>query len=68
MVYVIKLTHEGALPTNEVIVSNSLPPGLDFVESDPPPTTIDGNLDWGRIQRRSSHRVGTDNFNHYQLA
>lgn len=30
-------------------------------------TTIDGNLDWGRIQRRTTHRVGTDNFNHYVL-
>jgi uncharacterized repeat protein (TIGR01451 family) len=43
-VYVIRLSHEGALPTTNVIVHNALPPGLEFVESDPPPTTIDGNL------------------------
>lgn len=30
-------------------------------------TSIDGNLEWGRIQRRTSHRVGTDNFNYYVL-
>ena len=30
-------------------------------------TTIDGNLEWGRIQRRTTHKVGKDNFNHYQL-
>lgn len=31
-------------------------------------TTIDGNTEWGRIQRKTVHRVGKDNFNHYQLA
>lgn len=30
-------------------------------------TTIDGNQAWGRILRRSTHRVGTDNFNYYSL-
>jgi len=43
-VYLIKLTNEGALATTGVVVNNALAPGLDFVESDPPPTTIDGNL------------------------
>lgn len=35
-------------------------------------STIDGNLQWGRIERRSppnpaAHKVGKDNFNFYQL-
>jgi hypothetical protein len=29
-------------------------------------TTIDGNTDWGRIQRRTKHKVGQDNFNYYK--
>jgi uncharacterized repeat protein (TIGR01451 family) len=44
MVYVIKLSHEGVLPTTNVVINNALPPALDFVESDPPPTSIEGNL------------------------
>jgi len=30
-------------------------------------TTIDGNTEFGRIRRRSDHRVGKDNFNHYEF-
>jgi hypothetical protein len=30
-------------------------------------TTIDGNTDWGRIQRRTVHKVGRDNFNYYRF-
>lgn len=30
-------------------------------------TTIDGNTEQGRIQRRDKHRVGTDNFNAYEF-
>lgn len=30
-------------------------------------TTIDGNTDWGRIQRRTVHKVGKDNFNYYRF-
>lgn len=30
-------------------------------------TTIDGNTDYGRIQRHDKHRVGTDNFNAYEF-
>lgn len=30
-------------------------------------TTIDGNTEWGRIQRRNTHRVGGDNFNYYRF-
>ena len=44
MVYVIKLTNQGALPTTGIVLNNALPPGLDFVESDPPPADIDGTL------------------------
>jgi hypothetical protein len=36
-------------------------------------STIDGNTDWGRIERRSptnpkGHKVGKDNFNYYSLS
>jgi uncharacterized repeat protein (TIGR01451 family) len=44
MVYVIKLTNEGAFATTDVVVNNALPTGLEFVESDPPPTDIAANL------------------------
>jgi uncharacterized repeat protein (TIGR01451 family) len=44
VVYVIKLSHEGTLPTANVIVNNVLPPALDFLDSDPGPTSIEGNL------------------------
>jgi uncharacterized repeat protein (TIGR01451 family) len=44
MVYVIKLTNEGALETTDVVINNALPTGLEFVESDPPPTDIAANL------------------------
>lgn len=30
-------------------------------------TTIDGNTDFGRIERRDKHRVSTDNFNAYEF-
>lgn len=30
-------------------------------------TTIDGNLTFGRIERRQVHQVGKDNFNYYKL-
>jgi len=43
-VYVIRLTNEGAFATTDATINNSLPTGLDFVESEPPPNTIDGNL------------------------
>lgn len=33
----------------------------------PPLTTIDGNTDFGRIQRRNNHKVGLDNFNAYEF-
>ncbi|MBI5260022.1 MAG: peptidoglycan-binding protein [Burkholderiales bacterium] len=33
----------------------------------PPLTTIDGNTDFGRIQRRNAHKVGQDNFNAYEF-
>jgi hypothetical protein len=38
----------------------------------PAVSSIDGNTDWGRIQRRSpanatAHKVGKDNFNYYSL-
>lgn len=29
--------------------------------------TLDGNLDWGQINRVNTHRVGLDNFNYYSL-
>jgi uncharacterized repeat protein (TIGR01451 family) len=44
MVYVIKVTNEGALATTDVVINNALPTGLDFVESDPPPADIAGGL------------------------
>jgi uncharacterized repeat protein (TIGR01451 family) len=44
MVYVITLTNEGAFATTDVVVNNALPTGLDFVESDPPPTDIADGL------------------------
>jgi hypothetical protein len=31
-------------------------------------TTIDGNLTFGRIMRRQTHRVGKDNFNYYSVS
>jgi len=31
-------------------------------------TTIDGNTEWGRIQRRNTHQVGLDQFNYYKYA
>ncbi len=31
-------------------------------------STIDGNQAFGRITRRNTHRVGTDNFNYYKLS
>jgi uncharacterized repeat protein (TIGR01451 family) len=43
-VYLIKLTNQGNSTTTGVVVNDALPNGLDFVESDPPPTTIAGNL------------------------
>jgi Putative peptidoglycan binding domain len=30
-------------------------------------TSIDGNQDWGRIERRTTHRVLKDNFNYYSI-
>lgn len=30
-------------------------------------TSIDGNQEFGRIMRRTSHRVGKDNFNYYSI-
>lgn len=33
----------------------------------PPMETIDGNTDFGRIQRRNTHKVGKDNFNYYRF-
>jgi hypothetical protein len=27
--------------------------------------SIDGNTDFGRIQRRNTHKIGKDNFNYY---
>ncbi len=44
MVYVIQLSNEGATATTNVTINDALPPGLDFVESDPPPTTVGANL------------------------
>jgi uncharacterized repeat protein (TIGR01451 family) len=44
VVYQIKLSHEGVLPTSNVIVNSALPPALDFLDSDPGPTSIEGNL------------------------
>ena len=44
VVYVIKLMNQGATPTTDVVVNNALPPGLEFVQSDPPPVDIDGTL------------------------
>jgi uncharacterized repeat protein (TIGR01451 family) len=42
-VYLVKLSNEGASPTTDVTVNYALAPGLEFVESDPPPTSLDGN-------------------------
>lgn len=33
----------------------------------PSMTSIDGNTDYGRIQRKETHKVGLDNFNHYEF-
>jgi hypothetical protein len=44
MIYMIRLRNQTALPTTDVVLTNALPPGLDFVESDPPPTGRDDNV------------------------
>lgn len=41
--------------------------GVDGGGPVPPLTTIDGNTEFGRIQRRHKHRVGQDNFNYYKF-
>jgi len=41
---------------------------IEHVDGPPPVpglTTLDGNTDFGRVKRRSDHRVGKDNFNYY---
>ncbi len=40
----IRLRNQTAATTTNLVVSDALPPGLDFVESDPPPSAVDGNL------------------------
>jgi uncharacterized repeat protein (TIGR01451 family) len=44
IVYIIKVTNESGMATTGVTINDALPPGLDFVNSDPGPTTISGNL------------------------
>ena len=44
IVYIIKVTNESGMATTGVAINDALPPGLDFFNSDPGPSTISGNL------------------------
>ncbi len=44
VVYMIKLRNQNPVATTGVVISNALPPALDFVEAVPPPNEIDGNF------------------------
>jgi len=44
VIYMIRLNNQSAQTATGVVIRNALPPALDFVESVPPPSSVDGNL------------------------
>jgi uncharacterized repeat protein (TIGR01451 family) len=44
MIYMIKFQNEGVLDSINVRLSDVLPPGLSFVQSVPPPSSVSGNV------------------------